>query len=206
MLLPWYVTGRLDQADVTRVEAYLARHPEMRMQFELIREEQSGATAVNEAIVPSRSMTIERLMQQATASSGGGAAGWLGRLRGLLAMPTAGPLRWAAAAAVVVMLAQGVVIGTLVGQRTGAQYTTASGGGSTADGTFAIVRFADGASAKAITETLVDLGMMITEGPKPGGLYTVRIGPKTLKPDEVAQKIAEIGRRSGVVSLVMPTR
>ena len=47
MLLPWYVTGRLDRADRARVEGYLARHPDVAAQLDLVRPSASspcGAT------------------------------------------------------------------------------------------------------------------------------------------------------------------
>lgn len=207
MLLPWFATGRLDPADMARVEAFLARHPEMRRQLELIAEEASGTAAVNEALQPPRGMTIDRLMAEATRGGAAAGGGWLARLRELFEMPSAGPLRWAAAAAAVVIVAQGAAIGTLLSRDTGgSQYQTASGGGQASDGSFAIVRFADGAGAKAIAEALSGLGMTIADGPKPGGLFTVRIGPKSLSVAEQAERISALQKRQDLVTLVMPSR
>lgn len=206
LLLPWYATGRLDRADKDRVERYLAGHPDMRRQLELIGDEQTGATLVNEAVKTPRSMTVDRILAEATRGSAVAGASWLARLRSLFTMPDAGPLRFAAAAAALVIVVQGVAIGTLVGRSGDAAYHTASGGGAAADGSFAIVRFADGASMKAIGDALSGLGMTITDGPKPGGLFTVRIGPKTLTAAEQADRISALQKRSDVITLVMPSR
>ena len=50
MLLPWYVTGRLDRADAARVESYLARHPQIAAQLDLIRAEREETVMANEAL------------------------------------------------------------------------------------------------------------------------------------------------------------
>jgi anti-sigma factor RsiW len=206
LLLPWYATGRLDRADHDRVESYLAGHPEMRSQLELIDEDRVSTVTGNEAVQPPRSMTVDRIMAAATRGTSTGAVGWTTCIRELLAMPTAGPLRFATAAAALVILVQGVAIGTLMKLRSDAHYQTASGSGAALDGSFAIVRFAEGASAKAIAEALAALDMTITDGPKPGGLFTVKIGPKTLSAAQQAERIASLQKQSGVISLVMPLR
>src|SRR5262249_56354239 len=45
LLLPWYVGGTLDATDRRRVERYLAQHPEIRHQLDLIREERDQLAA-----------------------------------------------------------------------------------------------------------------------------------------------------------------
>ena len=50
ILLPWYVTGRLDAAETARVAAYIERHPDVRSQLGLVREEQTATVAGNEEI------------------------------------------------------------------------------------------------------------------------------------------------------------
>ena len=62
MLLPWYVTGKLDAADRTRVEAYLKSTPDLARQVDLIRAEQDQARRVNEALRAPASLTVERLL------------------------------------------------------------------------------------------------------------------------------------------------
>ena len=50
MLLPWYVTGKLDRTDAARVESYLARHPRLAAQLDLIRAERDETVLANEAL------------------------------------------------------------------------------------------------------------------------------------------------------------
>ena len=62
MLLPWFVTGRLDAADKAKVEAFLAREPAMRRQLDLIREEQGETIAANEAVALPRGVSVAKGM------------------------------------------------------------------------------------------------------------------------------------------------
>jgi anti-sigma factor RsiW len=62
MLLPWFVTGRLERADAERVEAYLACHPEMSRQLDLIREEMAETVGANETIAAPRTLAVERTL------------------------------------------------------------------------------------------------------------------------------------------------
>ena len=50
MLLPWYVGGSLDATDRDRVERYLAHHPDLRRQLDLIRQERRETIQANEAL------------------------------------------------------------------------------------------------------------------------------------------------------------
>ena len=119
MLLPWYVTGRLDAADRERVDRYVAAHPDMAAQLDLVQEEMGETIVSNEML-------------------GGAPAGALGKLRAaiaaepkrvtvasvrrsiwaefarLLTAPTPRAVQWAGAAAVVLVVAQAAVIGGLV--------------------------------------------------------------------------------------------
>src|SRR5712671_1984020 len=82
-------------------------------------------------------------------------------------------LAWSASAAALVVLLQiGVISGVLFNQRAG--YETASAPSTTAEGVFAIVRFAPDASAAGITQLLEANKISIAEGPLPGGLYRLR--------------------------------
>src|SRR5689334_24912984 len=77
MLLPWYVGGTLAADDRGRVERYLADHPELRHQLDLIREEQHETVTANEALPTPPAGALERL----TASMPRGRACLLGPSR-----------------------------------------------------------------------------------------------------------------------------
>jgi len=204
MLLPWFVTGRLDASDKARVEAALSADPALRRQLDLVREEQGADIAVNEAIAAPRTLSVESGMQAVAARTTLGArrqaAGLMDRLRTFFTMPSPGMVRVATAAAVAVVLLQAATIGTLLTQRGG--YETASGGGLS--GVTVIVKFAEDARAEAIANTLQRLNMSIVDGPKPGGTFVVRVGPETLSPADRASRIEELRKASGVIGHVVP--
>ena len=207
MLLPWYVTGKLDAADRTRVEAYLTSTPDLARQVDLIRAEQTEARRVNEALRAPASLTVERLL---AAVPGPHKAGAMSRvatmIRAFFTMPSAGMVRLAATAAGVVMLLQAATVGYLLSERPSAGYQQASGGPSaTLPGRFALVRFADAATAKEIATTLADLEMSVVEGPRQGALFRVRLGEADLSDDARDARIDALRRRTNVVSLVTPS-
>lgn len=210
MLLPWYVTGKLDRADRERVEAYLLQHPEMRNQLAIIRDEQDQAIRANEAISAPSARAVDRLLAQIQGSASVRAASaWLklkSGLQGFFEAPSAAGVRWAAVAAAVLILFQTAVIGTLVFRSDEASYQTASGTpAQSTEGTFVLVRFADAATAKTIADALAELEMTIVDGPK-GGLFRVRLGPKDMTNDVRDRKITALRVRGNLVLMVMPTQ
>ena len=62
MLLPWYVSGRLDAGDRARVESYLARDAGLRHQLDLVRAERQEAITANEALRTASAGALDRLM------------------------------------------------------------------------------------------------------------------------------------------------
>jgi len=213
MLLPWYVTGRLEASERQRVEQYLSLHPEMRRQLDLVEQERTETIAANEAIVPPRSLHADALQARISAASSSAVSGLasslLAAISGFFSTPTAAGVRWATAAAALVVAVQMGVIGSLSTQLArqpgGATFTTASGGAaSQQDGTYALVRFADSATAAVISVELLQRDMSIVEGPKPGGLYLVRIGPANLSTAERDAKIADLRHNKPLVVLVTP--
>jgi len=63
-LLPWFVTGKLAEAERVRVELYLAEHPDVARQVALAREESVETIAGAESFgVPSRA-SFDRLMAE----------------------------------------------------------------------------------------------------------------------------------------------
>ncbi|NJO24226.1 MAG: hypothetical protein HC868_16550, partial [Sphingomonadales bacterium] len=163
LLLPWYVTGRLGAADTARVTAFLAAHPDMQRQLALVREEQEQSVQANEALVgPSRG-SLDRLMASIERESRVSLSPhtvW-SRIAQFFAMPTSQGVRWAAAAAGLLLLIQAAVIGSLLIARSGDTYQTASGKHAPASGTTLLVGFADAATAPAIAVLLGQLDAQI---------------------------------------------
>jgi hypothetical protein len=104
MLLPFYVTGRLEPAEADRVAGYVARHPEIERQVPLIEEERARTIAANQAIPPRPAANFDRLAAAIAARPASPAASpaslglrWRGlaeRIADVLAMPFAGNPRW----------------------------------------------------------------------------------------------------------------
>ncbi len=207
MLLPWYVTGRLDSADKARVDSMLARDVELRRQLELIREEQTANITVNEQIAAPRTLNVERGVASVAANTTLGmrrsGAGLMEQIREFFTMPSPRAVRVASAAALAILLLQTATIGSLIFQRDSASHVTASGG-SADQGSTVIVKFVDGTPAQSIASTLSQLDATIVDGPKPGGTFVLRIGPQTLPKAERDAKIDALRKASGVIGLVMP--
>lgn len=209
-LLPWYVTSRIDAEDRARVEAYLARHPETRRQLAQVEEDRDVAHRINAGIAPPRTLSADRLLERARgpARAGTPKSAWTAVIeaaREFLGAPTVAGVRWAAAAAVVVMLAQAAVIGGLLRDRPQIGYETASGGvGQAAAGVRVLVRFQAGATIEAITTALEKHGMRIVDGPKPGQLFVVRIGDAASSEAEQAGRIATMRELTALIAVVLP--
>ena len=200
-MLPWYESGRLDAEDAKRVEAYLAAHPDMASQLALVEEERIEAVQMNEARGTPAAGALDRLMDSiekhevANPSLAGAKTALWGWASNLLGAPVPASLQWVAAAAAVLIVVQGVSLGVLMtsGVPQGPGYETASGPGQkAAQGTFALVQFAEGARAEDINGILTEMGFTIVDGPKPGGVYRVRISDEVLevtKRDTILRKL-----------------
>ncbi len=210
MMLPWYVAGTLEADEVARVERYLAAHPDMEMQLDLIRSEQNEAALANEMLGMPAPGGLERLRASiaadAPASARLAAAGssvW-SELKSLFSAPTPRAVQWAGmAAALVLMLQAGVIGGLMTSQPTpGKGNTYEVAGGQQTKGLKLVVRFAPAATSAQIADALAAVDGQIIAGPKPGGLFEVRIAdPEEGKPDKTAI-IAKL-KSDGIVTLVL---
>ena len=206
MLLPWYVTGKLDAADRARVEAWLQRAPDLARQVDLIRAEQDENLRINQALRAPASLTIERTAAIVRGSEHTGALSQMAAIvRELFTAPSAGMVRVAAAAVGVVMLLQAAAVGYLITERPSAGYQQASGGPiAVQPGRYALVRFNDTATAKDIATALAEIGISIADGPHQGALFRVRLGAAGLSDAERDARIDALKRRTGLVVLVTP--
>jgi anti-sigma factor RsiW len=203
-LLPWYVTGRLDRADRERIDRYLERHPELRHQLAPIEADRHAAVATNERIAAPPTLSADRLAARLPRRTNGALQRMWAPLRDFFDAPTAAGVRWAVAAAVVAFVLQGVALTTLL-PRFDVGYETASGGaGQATRSATLLVRFAPGASLEAIGEALAKREMRIVDGPKPGQLYVIAIGPRTLGAEMRDRRAAELRALDGIVALVLP--
>ncbi|HWV83218.1 MAG TPA: hypothetical protein VNZ50_17455 [Hyphomicrobiaceae bacterium] len=176
MLLPWYVTGRLDAADTARVEAYLAQHPDMLHQLALIAEEQTVTVEDNEAIRPR--LTSAGAIVARTQAPGSAMRAWfdgvVDSVKGLFQAPTPGAVRWAAAAAAVIICLQAAALGTLLTQNTGGYHTASRPGIEGEQAPVALIAFTDRAPIADIARVLAENRLRVVDGPLPGGFFSVR--------------------------------
>jgi hypothetical protein len=220
-LLPWHAAGTLDANEAAEVERALAADPELARRFALVREELTETILLNESLgAPSaRAMeTLFRAIDQdrkedrkvvrraATLPS-------LGARIAEFFSPRA--MAWTAAAAVVIVMLQAGVIARMALQEPdgGAKsYETASFETASAPvtrglniGSYALVRFAPQASMADVNKFLDGRNAAIVDGPKPGGIYRVRVAQGSLSRQELGRLVKEMESAKAIVSFAAAT-
>jgi anti-sigma factor RsiW len=209
-LLPWFTTGKLSAADRARVARYLEQHPQTAAHLALAREEQQAVIAGNEAIAAPGRAGLDRLMASIAAVPAPRTAvvpsPWavVEALAGMIRNLAPRTLGLAAAAAALLLVVQAVTIGTLSTRSTPAGgYTTASGDTTVAtEGVQALVTLVPGISINTLTTALNELGATIVDGPKPGGIYRLRLAGDTAR---TPLAIERIKARTDIFAFVAPT-
>jgi hypothetical protein len=197
-LLPWHAAGTLNRRDSARVEEALAHDPELARRYELVREELGETIHLNESLGPPSARAMERLMSVIDAEPARrrtpGALDLRTRFAAFISALSPRTLAWSASGAILAIILQaGLLAGLWITERTGPGYETASYGRTAAQpGTFAIVRFAPQASAADITRLLEENKITVVDGPKPGGLYRVRVADTRLSKDELDRIISRL--------------
>ena len=214
MLLPWFVVGKLDAGDQKRVEAFLATHPDMRKQLDLIEAERADMTLNNEAMGAPPADALTKLMAQIEGQS-------LSRRSGFSAVSNLvqTALEWlnsrsalvpVAALAAVMLVAQAGLIGALIWH--GATVANMPGKFNEASATkvaeqkltFVMAVFTPTATAQQIDKSLQALGITIADGPGPGGMYRLRLAQKQLGDAERDMLMTALKSNVDVIKLVLP--
>lgn len=209
-LLPFYANGRISAADRTRVETALAADPDLAVQLELIREDMAETVLLNESLGAPSPRALEKLMagieaepQEAPmlARARGGVMHWLA---GLLAAQSPRRLAYACAAALALIVLQGIALTGLVIDRGGGGFETAS---KTAqpDASHVLLGFAPEAKAGEIAGFLRRFGAVIVDGPRANGFYRLRLGGAKLGAAELAAVVTRMKAESAIVAFVAPT-
>lgn len=207
MLLPWYASGRLDPADVARVETYLSAHPEMQDRLDLVRKEQNETHYLNTSTTAKPATSADQFMSEVAGVRSDNRAGLLSWIGDLFRAPGMHSARWAAAAAALVILIQATAIVMLAVPQGETQYRQASGEiQPSAQGTFVLVRFSADADMSGIAKLLIDLDMKITEGPLAGGLFKVRIGDSQMSGEDRKSLTKALSDRKDLVAFVTATK
>jgi hypothetical protein len=210
MLLPWYVSGTLDASDRARVARYLADHPDVGRQLDLIRDERDATIIANEALPPASAAALDRLL----AGLPVGRVGLWQRLsvsEGLRALalcfsPSAPrTVRFAAYAAAFLLLAQGLAITAFILKGNEAGYQTAAGRDGWGGPSF-FIGFTDAASSADVTGLLQDVGARIVDGPKPGGIYRIEVRSDDMSPSTEEALRRRLAERRDLVRLILPAK
>ena len=217
LLMPWHATGRLSPAEADRMARAIANDPHLVHRLSLAEEERDEARSLAESLpVPSgraRDAVFSKIAAldrgRATRFAGTSAPGGLvERVQTFLASLTPRSFAMGAGfAALLVVLQAGAITGLLVAPQTsGTTYGTASKDDPQAlTGTFALVAFVPDASVAQITALLTERGASIVEGPRPGGLFRVRLSPQVLSAADRDQALAGLRARSDMVRFVAPS-
>jgi hypothetical protein len=213
MLLPWHAAGTLNSRDTEEVEKALAQNQELARRFAVVREEMAETVLLNEALGAPSARAMENLFKAIDKER-----------KAVRSRPTSGVGAWladlftprvlvfsASGAALIMVLQAGIITEMVLADRrgVGAAFETASAPISATRGieigSYALVRFAPQANIADITKFLDSHGALIVEGPRPGGLYRVRMTRTRLAADELARAVKEFQSASNLVSFAAPT-
>jgi len=193
LLLPWYVSGKISNADKAVVDKWLAEDPAASDHLARAMEELDLTFTASENLAMPPRDGVDRLMN-AIGEEGINRprVGLVERIWEMLSPRYA--LAGAAALALVV-IGQGAAL-TVMSQQgpSGASYSTASATAPAVAESTALVAFKPDTSLADVATLLDDLGLRIADGPKPGGIFEIA-APKT---DEGAAALKSLSANSAV--------
>lgn len=207
-LLPWYEKGTLSAAEMRRVGDYLRAHPEMQFRLNLIREELAETVAANESVAMPSAAARERLFAviAAEAAAPRARASLSVWWRTLLPEGISPRLGLAAAAACVVIALQAAALIAFTFAQQEGGYRVASGGepAQAQPGSYVFVRFTDDAKAADIAQLLKDINAVVVDGPKPGGVFKLRVSARALNDAEREMTMKKLREKTGIISFAAP--
>jgi hypothetical protein len=214
-LLPWHAAGTLSRRDAQRVEAALEQDRDLARQFELVREELSETIHLNETLGAPSARAMERLLAGIEAEGAKGRkrrsfdlAAFIAERLTLFSPRT---LAWAATTAVLAIVLQGGLLAGLYigepGSEMPSAYKTASAPTRSLApaGSYALIGFAPQASAADVTKFLEAHNASVVDGPKPGGLYRIRVSMTALPKEDLARIVKQMQVDSKIVRFVAAT-
>jgi hypothetical protein len=215
-LLPWHAAGTLSRRDAQRVEAALRQDHDLARQFELVREELGETIHLNETLGAPSARAMERLLAGIEAEGAKGRkrrsfdlAAFIGERLTLFSPRT---LAWSAVVgALAIVLQAGLLAEHYIGEpgvESPPAYKTASAptrGLAPVTGSYALIGFTPQASAADVTKFLEAHNASIVDGPKPGGLYRIRVSAATLPRHDLAAIVKQMQDEGKIVRFVAPT-
>ena len=214
-LLPWHAAGTLSRRDAQRVEAALNEDRDLARQFELVREELGETIHLNETLGAPSARAMERLLAGIEAEGAKGRkrqsfnlAAFIGER---LTMFSPRTLAWSAVTAVLAIVLQAGLLANLYINEPGSEvpsaYKTASAPTRSLGpvGSYALIGFTPQASAADVTKFLEAHKASIVEGPKPGGLYRIRVSATALSKKDLTAIVKQMQDDSKIVRFVAAT-
>jgi anti-sigma factor RsiW len=213
-LLPWHAAGTLSRRDAQRVEAALEEDRDLARQFELVREELSETIHLNETLGAPSARAMEKLFAGIEAEGATrrrrrsfDLAAFIGERLTLFSPRT---LAWSATAAVLAIVLQaGLLAGLYLGEGSESPGTFRTASAPTRSfapaGSYALIGFTPQASAADVTKFLEAHKAAIVDGPKPGGLYRIRIAQAALPKNDLAAIVKQMQDESKIVRFVAAT-
>jgi hypothetical protein len=209
LLVPWYVAGKLEDAEARELEKLAKDDPEFAKLIAEASQEAQATVSVNEAAGRPSAAVWERIgksvEQEKKARSSFWPAKEIHSLRDSISSFFAGLTmpQWQAAAAVAVALCviQAGAIVYLSGSGTAPAKFHAASGPQTARHPVFIVSFADDASIGDIGKTLSEAGAVIVDGPNADMLYHLGLRESTAQAKD--QAYARL-KSSGIVKQILP--
>jgi hypothetical protein len=212
-LLPWHAAGTLSRRDAQRVEAALEEDRDLARQFDLVREELSETIHLNETLGAPSARAMDKLLAGIEAEPrprrrSFDLAAFIGERLTVFSPRT---LAWSATAAVLAIVLQaGLLAGLYLGEpgsESPAAFRTASAPTRSfaPAGSYALIGFTAQASAADVTKFLETHKAAIVDGPKPGGLYRIRIAQAALPKSDLAAIVKQMQDDSKIVRFVAAT-
>ena len=212
LLAPWYVTGKLEEAEARELEALAKEDPEFLALLAEAGREQQATAAVNEGLGKPSPAVWERLersiehesREEAGAQRASFFEGIKTKVSGFFSGLTMPQWQAIAAAAVAICVVQAGAIAYYAQERQPARYGTASGpASSTAAKRAFIVSFSQAATMADINALLDDAGASIVDGPSADALYHLAMRDDTVEAKDIAYKKL---RASSAVKMVLPEK
>ena len=204
-LLPWHAAGTLSRRDSDRVEQALASDRELARRYGLVREELHETIHLNETLGAPSARAMEKLFaaidaeapvaKKSSFSLTGRVAEWFSSL-------STRTLAYAASAAVIALVVQAVVLGTvMIKDHRGQNHELASFNDGARN---AFVRFTPQATLADVTRFLDVNQAVLVGGPKQGGLYEIRLTASPLPQEQFDRAISRMKAESRIVDFVAP--
>jgi hypothetical protein len=201
-LLPWHAAGSLSRRDADRVERALASDGELRRRYDLVREELTETIHLNESLGVPSARCMEKLFaaidaEEARAPRSRRPFDLAARVSEFLSGFSPRTLAWSATAAAAAIVVQAAVIAAVMIEKD-RNYVVANA----SDGSYAMVRFIPQANSVEITNFLGAHKASMVDGPKPGGLYRIRLSATPLPKDEIARIVKRMQDESRIVGFI----